>query len=59
MNDASNGVLVALVGVLTLITVFSVGAFIQSGKIIHQCQNFEKFTSEEKLYECKELGVAK
>ena len=59
MNDASNGVLVALVAVLVLVVVFTVGAWFYSDKIVHHCQNFGKFTAEGKVYECKEVGVAK
>ena len=59
MNDATNGILLGLVGVLTLIAVFSMGFAFHDNKIIHHCQNFEKFTAQGKVYECKEVGVAK
>ena len=59
MNDATNGVLVALVAVLALVVVFSLGAAIHDNKINSHCQNYGKFTVEGKLYECKEVGVAK
>ena len=59
MNDATNGVLVALVAVLALVIVFTWGAWFYSNKINSHCQNYGKFTVEGKLYECKEVGVAK
>ena len=59
MNDATNGVLVALVAVLALVVVFSGGFAFHDNKISSHCQNFGKFTSEGKVYECKEVGVAK
>jgi len=59
MNDASNGVLVALVAVLVLVVVFSLGRAVHDNKIGSYCQNFERFTAEGKVYECKEVGVAK
>ena len=51
MNDATNGVLVALVAVLALVVVFSGGFAFHDNKISSHCQNFGKFTSEGKVYE--------
>ena len=59
MNDATNGVLVALVNVIFLIAAFAWGAGFYSNKISSHCQNYGKFTAEGKVYECKEVGVAK
>ena len=59
MNNAVEGVIAALLGVLALIAVFSLGRAVHDNKIVHHCQNFEKFTAEGKVYECKEVGVAK
>lgn len=59
MNDATNGVSLGLVGVLVLVGAFCVGFAFHDNSIIHQCQNFEKFTAQGKVYECKEVGVAK
>ena len=59
MNHPIEGVLVALVAVLALVVVFTLGAWFYSGKILHHCQNFGKFTAQGTVYECKEVGVAK
>jgi hypothetical protein len=59
MNDASNGVLVALVAVLVLVVVFTVGVVVHVNKVVSNCQNYGKFTAEGKLYKCEEVGVAK
>ena len=63
MNNPVEGFIAALLAVLALIAVFSLGRAvhdtIHDNKIIHQCQNFGKFTAEGKVYECKEVGVAK
>jgi hypothetical protein len=59
MNDASNGVLVGLVAVLILLLAGCVGFAINNNSIIQHCQNFEKFTAQGMVFECKEVGVAK
>jgi len=58
-DAAFYGLIIALTGVLVLGIAFTVGAWFYSNKIIHHCKNFGAFTAEGKVYECKEVGVAK
>lgn len=60
MNDpVYEGVIVALLAILALIAVFWLGRAIHENKLSSHCQNYGKFVVEGKLYECKEVGVAK
>jgi archaellum biogenesis protein FlaJ (TadC family) len=59
MNNPVEGVIAALLGVLALVVAFGVGVVVHINKISSHCQNYGKFTAEGKLYECKEVGVAK
>lgn len=59
MNNPVEGFIAALLGVLALIVVFSLGRAVHDNQIVSNCQNYGKFTAEGKVYECKEVGVAK
>ena len=59
MNDPVYGAIAVLLSVLVFGVVFSLVVVFHDNKIVSHCQNFGKFTAEGKVYECKEVGVAK